>query len=114
MISVRPGLAAASAAALLSLVGAGRCLGQEPAQTNTDVPWRTSYFPYLSGLSNDGPLISGRIRHSQAAPYEARVTARAYVQLDAGVGFRGTRFAVAQFGAPLWVKNWRFSAFTIA
>jgi outer membrane protein assembly factor BamA len=113
VIAVRPGLAAA-ATALLFLAGAGPMFGQEPGQTNLDVPWRTSYFPYLSGLSNDGPLISGRVRYSQAAPYEERVTARAYLQFDAGIGFRGTRFAVAQFGAPLWVKNWRFNAFTIA
>jgi len=114
MTSVRPGLAAAAATALLWLAAPGRCLAQEPAQTNTDVPWRTSYFPYLSGLSNDGPLISGRIRYSQAAPYEERVTSRAYVQLDAGVGFRGPGFAAAQFGAPLWLKDWRFTALTIA
>ena len=113
MIPVRPGLAV-TATALLSLAGAAPSFGQEPAHTNTDVPWRTSYFPYLSGLSNDGPLISGRVRYSQAAPYEERVTARAYLQFDAGIGFRGTRFAVAQFGAPLWVKDWRFHAFTIA
>ena len=85
-----------------------------PPQTNTDVPWRTSYFPYLSGLSNDGPLISFRIRRSQAAPYEERVTARAYAQLDLGIGFRGTRFAVAQFGAPLLVKDWRFAGVLLA
>jgi len=113
VIQVRLGLAAATTA-LLSLAVAGPGFGQEPAQTNLDVPWRTSYFPYLSGLSNDGPLISGRVRYSQAAPYEERVTARAYLQLDAGIGFRGTRFAAAQFGAPLWVKDWRFHAFTIA
>jgi outer membrane protein assembly factor BamA len=85
-----------------------------PPQTNTDVPWRTSYFPYLSGLSNDGPLVSFRIRRSQAAPYEERVTARAYAQLDLGIGFRGTRFAVAQFGAPLLVKDWRFAGLLLA
>ena len=83
-------------------------------QTNTDVPWRTSYFPYLSGLANDGPLISFRIRRSQAAPYEERVTARAFAQLDLGIGFRGTRFAVAQFGAPLLMKDWRFSGLLLA
>ncbi len=85
-----------------------------PPRTNTDVPWRTSYFPYLSGLANDGPLISFRIRRSQAAPYEERVTARAFAQLDVGIGFRGTRFAVAQFGAPLLVKDWRFSGLLLA
>lgn len=105
---------AAASVLVVSLAGAAPALGQEPAQTNLEVPWRTSYFPYLSGLSNDGPLVSARIRYSQAAPYEERVTARAFVQGDAGIGFRGTRFAVAQFGAPLWVKNWRFAAFAIA
>jgi hypothetical protein len=111
---LRTGLPAACAALLWLSVAASADAQVEPALTNTDVPWRTSYFPYLSGLSNDGPLISGRIRHSQAAPFEERVTARAFVQLDAGIGFRGTRFAAAQFGAPLLVKDWRFAAFTIA
>ncbi|HEY8105646.1 MAG TPA: BamA/TamA family outer membrane protein, partial [Gemmatimonadales bacterium] len=45
---------------------------------------------------------------------EERVTARAYAQLDLGIGFRGTRFAVAQFGAPLLVKDWRFSGLLLA
>jgi outer membrane protein assembly factor BamA len=110
----RPRVGAALGAVLLSTAAPTWVHAQEPARTNIDVPWRLSYFPYLSGLSNDGPLISARIRYSQAAPYEERVTSRAFVQLDGGVGFRGTRFAVAQFGAPLWIKNWRFSAFTIA
>lgn len=114
-MALRHGLPAACAAVLwLSVAASGHAQVAEPGLTNTDVPWRTSYFPYLSGLSNDGPLISARIRRSQAAPYEERVTARAFVQLDAGIGFRGTRFAVAQFGAPLLVKDWRFSAFSIA
>jgi outer membrane protein assembly factor BamA len=114
-MALRTGLPAACAALLwLSAAVSADAQVAEPALTNTDVPWRTSYFPYLSGLSNDGPLISARIRHSQAAPFEERVTARAFVQLDGGIGFRGTRFAVAQFGAPLLVKDWRFSAFTIA
>ena len=120
-----PRLAAACLVVLGALAGSG-ARAQEPAPapsapappprqlTNTDVPWRTSYFPYLSGLSNDGPLISFRIRRSQAAPYEERVTARAFAQLDAGIGFRGTRFAVAQFGAPLLVKDWRFAGMLLA
>ena len=106
----------AGCTAILLVCAAAALYGQgpEPVQTNTDVPWRTSYFPYLSGLSNDGPLISARIRRSQAAPYEERVTAKGYMQLDAGIGFRGTRFIAGQFGAPLLVKNWRFAGFGIA
>lgn len=107
-------IAGCTAIVLVSAAVAAHAQGPEPGQTNTDVPWRTSYFPYLSGLSNDGPLISARIRRSQAAPYEERVTARAFMQLDAGIGFRGTRFVAAQFGAPLLVKNWRFHGFAIA
>ena len=111
---LRRGLTAVcTALALVSAAVAAHAQGPEPGQTNTDVPWRTSYFPYLSGLSNDGPLISARIRRSQAAPYEERVTARAFMQLDVGIGFRGTRFVTAQFGAPLLVKNWRFHGFAI-
>ncbi len=120
----RPGVAGATAlVAALGALASVDVRAQEPTPapaptapaaparqlTNTDVPWRTSYFPYLSGLSNDGPLISFRIRRSQAAPYEERVTARGFAQLDAGIGFRGTRFAVAQFGAPLLIKDWRFA-----
>jgi outer membrane protein assembly factor BamA len=113
-MSLRLSLRAGGTAILLVWAAAvAQAQGPEPAQTNTDVPWRTSYFPYLSGLSNDGPLISGRIRRSQAAPYEERVTSRGFMQLDAGIGFRGTRFAAAQFGAPLLVKNWRFYGFGI-
>ncbi|MGE5232379.1 MAG: BamA/TamA family outer membrane protein, partial [Deltaproteobacteria bacterium] len=120
----RPGVAGATAlVAALGALASVDVRAQEPTPapaptapapparqlTNTDVPWRTSYFPYLSGLSNDGPLISFRIRRSQAAPYEERVTARGFAQFDAGIGFRGTRFAVAQFGAPLLIRNWRFA-----
>ncbi|HET7599130.1 MAG TPA: hypothetical protein VFK09_02500 [Gemmatimonadales bacterium] len=86
----------------------------ESAWTNTDVPWRTSYFPYLTGLANDGPLVAARVRYFQLAPYEDRVTARAALQLDAGIGFRGSRFAAAQFIAPRLVRDWRFYALLTA
>ena len=31
------------------------------------VPWRLSYFPYLTGGANDGPVISARVRYWQPA-----------------------------------------------
>ena len=36
--------------------------------------WRTSYFPYLTGGANDGPVLAVRVRYWQPAPYEARIT----------------------------------------
>ncbi len=77
-------------------------------------PWRTSYFPYLSGLANDGPVVSARIRYWQPAPYEARTTYNAALDGAAGVSFRGTRYAAVRFRAPgLW-KDWRLDASLIA
>ena len=77
-------------------------------------PWRTSYFPYLSGMANDGPVISARIRYWQPAAYEARTTYTAALDGAAGVSFRGTRYAAVRFRAPgLW-KDWRFDASLVA
>ncbi|HEX5386532.1 MAG TPA: BamA/TamA family outer membrane protein [Gemmatimonadales bacterium] len=81
----------------------------ESTWTNLDVPWRLSYFPFLSGLANDGPLIGARVRYAEAAPYEARVTTSASLTLDAAAGFHGTQFARAEFRAPRLVRGWRFS-----
>jgi outer membrane protein assembly factor BamA len=83
----------------------------------TEVPearWRTSYFPYLTGGANDGPVFAARIRYWRPAPYEARYTADAALTGDAGVTFRGSRYVTAQFRAPgLW-KDWRLSALASA
>jgi hypothetical protein len=75
--------------------------------TNTDLPWRLSYFPYLTGLSNDGPLLAARVRYWKPAAYEDLVTTKAELELNAGIGFRGTRFAVATATVPRLGKGWR-------
>lgn len=80
------------------------------AQGESGLPWRTSYFPYLSGYSNDGPMLNFRVRYWQAAEYEDRVTANAALNLDAGITARGSRQAYAQFRAPQIVEGWRFDA----
>ena len=76
--------------------------------TNTDLPWRLSYFPYLTGLSNDGPLLATRVRYWKPAAYEDLVTTKAALELNAGIGFRGSRFAVATATVPRLGKGWRF------
>ncbi|MGH7515866.1 MAG: BamA/TamA family outer membrane protein [Gemmatimonadales bacterium] len=85
-------------------------LAEDTTWTNTDLPWSLSYFPYLTGLSNDGPLIAGRVRYWKPAPYEDRVTAKAALELNAGIGFRGSRFVTATATVPRLGHGWRLFA----
>ena len=87
----------------------------QPDTTETPgARWRTSYFPYLTGGANDGPVIAARIRYWQPAPYEARYTTAAALTGDAGITFRGSRYVTAEFRAPgLW-KDWRLTALASA
>jgi len=83
---------------------------QDSEDRESSSPWRTSYFPYFSGMANDGPVISARIRYWQPAEYEARATYTAALDAAAGTSFRGTRYAAVRFRAPgLW-KDWRLDA----
>ena len=87
---------------------------QEGEEGEFRSPWRTNYFPYLSGKANDGPVFSARIRYWQPAAYEARTTYAAALDGAAGVSFRGTRYAAVRFRAPgLW-KDWRLDASLVA
>jgi outer membrane protein assembly factor BamA len=92
---------------LLTLLGAGRVSAQEE---DSGAPWRTSWFPYLSGSANDGPLLNFRVRYWQAAEYEDRVTANAALNAEAGITPRGGRHAYVQFRAPQLLEGWRFDA----
>jgi outer membrane protein assembly factor BamA len=89
----------------------------EPADTaetleepEAKTPWRTSYFPYLTGGTNDGPVLAFRVHHFQPAEYEDRVTTNAALTADAGVTHRGSRHVSVKFRAPQLWKNWRVSA----
>jgi outer membrane protein assembly factor BamA len=95
---------------LLMLGSALRAGAQEPDEKPPAAPWRTSYFPYLSGGSNDGPVLSFRVRYWQAAEYEDRVTANAALNAEAGITPRGGRHAYVQFRAPQLLEGWRFDA----
>ena len=94
----------------LMLGSALRAAAQEPAEKPTAAPWRTSYFPYVSGGSNDGPVLSFRVRYWQPAEYEDRVTANAALNAEAGITPRGGRHAYVQFRAPQLLEGWRFDA----
>lgn len=104
--------------------------GPEPADTVSDaesadtgtaldesaqkVPWRTSYFPYITGGSNDGPVLAFRVHHFQPAEYDARVTTNAAFTADAGITPRGGRQVTARFRAPQLWKDWRLSTLAAA
>jgi outer membrane protein assembly factor BamA len=79
----------------------------EPAQ---DSPWRTSYFPYFTGGTNDGPVLAFRVHHFQPAEYDRRVTTTAALTADAGITLRGSRHVTVKFRAPELWKDWRLSA----
>lgn len=102
---------------------AGRVAAQSPEDTtaaaqdtveSSSAPWRLSYFPYLTGGANDGPVLAARVRLFQPAPYEARYTTNASFTMDAGITTRGSRYITGQFRAPgLW-KNWRLAVLASA
>jgi outer membrane protein assembly factor BamA len=104
--------------------------GPEPADTVSDAesadtgvaldesaqktPWRTSYFPYITGGTNDGPVLAFRVHHFQPAEYDARVTTNAALTADAGITHRGSRHVTVRFKAPQVWKDWRLSTLAAA
>lgn len=73
-------------------------------------PWQLSYFPYITGGSNDGPMLAGRMRWWKPAEYEDRVTAMAEITVDAGIGAQGSRFLTAEAAIPRLAFGWRAKA----
>lgn len=102
------------AALLPALLLCAPALAAQDDESEHRTPWRLSYFPYISGLANDGPVISARARYWQPAVYEARTTYTAALDAATGTSFRGTRYAGVRFRAPgLW-KDWRLDGSLVA
>lgn len=93
---------------MLALFAGERLAAQAVEERPSRAPWQTSYFPYLTGGTNDGPVFAFRIRHWQPAEYEDRVTANAALNGDVGITPRGGRHIYAQFRAPRLLAGWRF------
>ncbi len=87
---------------------------EEVAEPEPKAPWRTSYFPYLTGGTNDGPVLAFRVHHFQPAEYEDRVTANAAFSAEAGITTRGSRYLTLRYRAPQQWKDWRVSALLAA
>jgi hypothetical protein len=97
---------------VLGVLCAGRLAAQEEAaEPKGGPPWRTSYFPYLTGMANDGPVFAFRVRYWQPAEYEDRTTTRAALTGDAGITLRGGRYVKLQFKAPQLANGWRLNTF---
>lgn len=73
----------------------------------TDAPWLLSYYPYVGGGAGGGPVLLARIRYFQPSPWQDRVTHRAELWAEAGIGLHGSRLARAAFNAPLLAPGWR-------
>jgi hypothetical protein len=93
----------------LLLLSTSALAAQEPDRPRRS-PWRLSYFPFISGGANDGPVLSARLRYWQPAEYEDRVTARGALDVAAGLSPQGSRFAGVKFSAPLLREGWRLHA----
>jgi hypothetical protein len=89
-------------------------LERPPEPPEPAARWRTSWFPYLAGGANDSPVLSFRLRHWQAADYEARSTYTAAFNADAGIAPKGSRYVSATFRAPEYWKSWRLAVQTTA
>jgi outer membrane protein assembly factor BamA len=79
-------------------------------QPAPQVPWKDSFFPYLTSSSNDFPMIALKYVYFRPADYFARVANAAIFGVDVGVSFNGSRRAIVRFDAPLLWPGWRFSA----
>ena len=77
-------------------------------------PWRTSYFPYLTGGPNDGPVLAFRVHYFQPAEYDDRVTTNAAFTAEAGITPRGGRQIILRFRAPQLWNNWRLKMLAAA
>jgi hypothetical protein len=83
-------------------------------EAEPSTPWATSYFPYITGGANDGPVLAFRVHRFQPAEYDDRVTANAALTGEAGITSRGSRYLILRFRAPQVWENWRVKSLAAA
>ena len=81
-----------------------------PAAAQDAMPWRLSYFPYLTGSPNDGVMGVARALWFQQADYGARVTNQREVAVEAGYSTRDAWLARADVALPMLADGWRLRA----
>jgi len=80
------------------------------AQKQPDLPWKDSFYPVLTSLANNFPLLVIHYEQRRGADYFARTPYAGLFSLDVGASTAGSRLAVAKLQAPLLVERWRFAA----
>lgn len=93
--------------ALALLVGA---LAPAAAIAQDGVPWRLSYFPYLTASPNDGVMGIARAIWFKQAGWGGRVTLDEYLAIEAGYSTRDAWRANVTYGAPSLSDDWRLVA----
>jgi hypothetical protein len=96
---------AAAQDSVVPLPGAG-----DTVRTGYRSPWLLSYFPYVGGGAGGGPVAIGRVRYFQPAPWQNRVTYRADLAGEVGIGLHGSHLARVSASAPLLAPGWRATA----
>ncbi|MEO8479332.1 MAG: BamA/TamA family outer membrane protein [Gemmatimonadota bacterium] len=94
--------------ALLAMVAGA--LPTAPVSAQDNVPWRLSYFPYLTASPNDGVMGIARAIWFQQAGWGERVTLAQYVAVEAGYSTRDAWKASVTYGAPRLTDDWRLMA----
>lgn len=75
-------------------------------------PWLASYYPYVFGDPTNGVMLVAHYHYARMADYFDRVPFAGIFSAEAGIGARGSRFAVARFTGPRLLEGWRFAGET--
>lgn len=96
--------------ALCCVAIAAPLVAQDPGEEVAAVPFRTSYFPYVTSTPNDGLFGVARILRYQQAPWDARVTNFVEQSLDAGYSTRGSYLVRGDYRRIMVEQGWRVRA----
>ncbi len=93
------------AVALLAALSATRAAAQDV--TRVDVPWRLSYFPYVTATPNDGVMAMFRAITFRQANYADRVTLHDALSLEGGYSTHKSWRVAVRGDFPRLGNGWR-------
>ncbi len=93
---------------LLLLVASGPAVSAQSERI--DVPWRLSYFPYLTVSPNDGVMGIARAVYFQQADWGGRLSLQRSVEVEAGYSTRDAWKGSLVWSEPLIADGWRLKA----
>ncbi len=96
--------------AVLLLGGAVAPAAAQDGDAEPGVPWRLSYFPYLTASPNDGVMGTARAIWFQQAEWGTRTSLRRSVAIDAGYSTRDAWLGRVTYADPTLADGWRAHA----